>query len=81
MSVVKDSGIVEKSSEVSTRNVFLEGRSVQIPTKTRVTRKYHCQIDTPLILEGIQQLDKPFTRSIRQDITFCQNVSDLIQLE
>lgn len=42
---------------------------------------HHSKIDILVVLEGIQQTDEPLTLGGRQDVSLCQDVADLIQLE
>lgn len=42
---------------------------------------YHCKIDIFVILERVQETDKPLTLGGGQDVSLGQYVADLIQLE
>ncbi len=42
---------------------------------------HHCKINTLLVLEGVQQTNKPFAFSTSQNISFSKNMSDLVKLE
>ena len=42
---------------------------------------YHGKIDALVILERVQQPDKPLALGIRENVTLCQDMADLVQLE
>jgi hypothetical protein len=42
---------------------------------------YHCEINALLILESIEQSNQPFAVGCREDVAFCQDVSNLVQLK
>jgi hypothetical protein len=80
MSVVEDPSVVEQCAEVTTWDVFLGMTLVQV-SEANHKAAYHCKIDAFLILEGIEQPDEPFAVGRCEDVTFCQDVSNLIELE
>lgn len=80
MSIVKYASVVQECSKIASRNVLLYLTLASLPGAAPFVA-YHRKVDASIILESIQQSNKPVALRIGENVSLGEHMSNLVHLE